>query len=120
MFSPTRTIFKDRRADNAQEDSAVTVIVKGEIEKKPTSNRLVIKKSEHLASMVALQFSLWQETGSNSWLEAMLAMMEDASPELKHGPCKSKSSNQGIAAFYDFSRDLTQDEAASVVKELKV
>lgn len=94
-----------------------TVVATDEVEKRLTAHPLVITKAEHLASVLALQFSLFERTQEESYLKAMVDTVGNIHSDLKYGP---HTSTEGINAFMDFEEELTNELALLLISELKV
>jgi len=98
-------------------DRSVAAITVTEMEARASTKPLMVTQAESMANLMVLQFSLLSETGSRDYIQGMLKEMDDAAPELKVGPHKA---DDGVKAFYDFGATLSDKDAQSVVRELKV
>lgn len=98
-------------------DRSTTALTFTEAEKWTTSNPLAVTRAENLASLLALQFTLYQETENRDHLKALQRTLEEAAPDLVNGP---ERANAGIAAFFAWEMDFEVDDATNVKRELKV
>jgi hypothetical protein len=98
-------------------DRSAAAITFTEAEKRVSSNSLAVTQPDSVASTLLLLLTLFLETGNRDYLKSMLRVMEDAAPDFNVGPY---AANTGVVAFYDFNDELSEDDARSVKRELKV
>ncbi|KAK4560930.1 hypothetical protein LTR86_004885 [Recurvomyces mirabilis] len=80
------------------------------------SNPLVVTPTEHLANLLQLQFSLYQQTQDRTYITTMIKTIEGAAADLKNGPYAPDAS---VRSFYDFDDSFTPEEARTVGQELR-
>lgn len=76
-----------------------------------------VNKAESLAHKFMLYLDLYEESNNRDYLEAGIALLKSADPDLDYGP---KTSSQGILAFMDFDERLSNDHCRKVISELQV
>lgn len=109
---------KELAAINAEQATFQGVTVtKTKTEKLLAIRPLVVTQSEHLASLLVLQLSMFEITQDTGYLDAMEATIMGANPDFRF---RQSTKSQGANAFMDFSEPLTNENASSLKQELKV
>ena len=76
-----------------------------------------ITTSEHIGSVVNMQYYLYQQTGDMDYVRALRNTMLEAGPNHKY--CM-QTSTEGVASFMDVDVPLTHEKSQQLIDELQV
>ncbi|RYP05575.1 hypothetical protein DL764_003688 [Monosporascus ibericus] len=82
-----------------------------------SDHRLAVTRSEHLVSLLVLEYNLYESTKNPDCLRSMLTLLDEAEPSIKYG---SYTSTKGVEEFKDFEQELSDEYFGLVAEELKV
>ncbi|RBA18461.1 hypothetical protein FPRO05_10756 [Fusarium proliferatum] len=109
--------FKQAEARDKTSETRMTArLVTSLAEKLATPHPLVVTQSEHLATKLVLTWNTFVTSGAkdNSFIDMMLAAMENSSVDLEYGP---QTGSDVESAFFDFSSDLTRAQSDELREE---
>ncbi|KAF5623663.1 hypothetical protein F25303_11767 [Fusarium sp. NRRL 25303] len=103
--------------DKTTETRMVATLVPDLVEKIATGHPLVATQPEHLSTKLVLTWHTFMMSGAKdkSFIDMMLAAMENCGVDLKHGP---QTPTDGEHAFFDFSSELTRNECGELHEEV--